>query len=912
MAIPMIAQSAISPTKSEVVPNIAALDSIRPSRERSLIRVLGNLSSGDWTPKDFVYQPTNTLATNAIRRATTTGVGRWVHQWDGDPRAFGMKFGNSTTNDADANQLAFTNAIAWSRETGIPIKCPPGNTHIHGEFDVRGLNEISGSGHGGPAIQTSFIYCTKGATVFKEATTGMKFSRFWIYPMHLSWFRDDTSSVGIKPAFGESYGMTFEELEIYAFTPLWLQAFDYTVSDCALWGVRGLFLNAGGTQSQFTRTSIRGLIAACSTNSGTVITIPTYTAGTTNFSVGDGQPLRAGDIIIAANGTTPGYASSFIPQKQWGRRITAVSGNDITISHPWPTSFVNGQVYYLLGKGYPAILAFTGHTFTTLNVEWGSWDTIMRLNGPATYNIDSLHVEGWAVDRPGVDTYYLTSDLSTVNIDAMTVFNGTVLDSTGLTLCDQWGGYNINNLFVRDIDMFQATKKLFIAKSRSMTRSNPVRLQHINNYGVSIQGPTPGSWELQGQTMELGQNGYWQQRVGESNMLFYGYASMPTFGSFVAGDRLFLRTNMLTVVNSGTLGTPSGSNRIRINSRVLIPDVTARGFMGQRTVIGLGVGNAPHVVDRPLLGGPISMVLASNAIAGDRDVWVNITGSLVPLIGDWGIIGFGDATREDVQIQRTIVTTTPDRMHFSTPIANAYLAGTTLEMGTYLSTSASVDVPDMSPVTWPVPTFNAPLMLDSSGSFSASGSFVLGSSSVARTLRLIGGLGGARHMLMERVGVGTNSIGISLGTIHMVDETAGRFIATFSSDATTVAFNGGGNSAAGTTNGRVMNLTAPSANTSLTNESSVGGTLNILAGAGTGIGALSQINFQAPTLNNSTLTNVQPMRTLLTVRTPAVIDATTNNTGIILYYYPSATNLPVAIRMVITNEGGILRPIFVP
>jgi len=80
----MIAQSAISPTKSEVVPNIAALDALRPSRERSLIRVLGNLSSGDWTPKDFFYDKTNALPVNPYRRATVVGTGRWVHLTSGE------------------------------------------------------------------------------------------------------------------------------------------------------------------------------------------------------------------------------------------------------------------------------------------------------------------------------------------------------------------------------------------------------------------------------------------------------------------------------------------------------------------------------------------------------------------------------------------------------------------------------------------------------------------------------------------------------------------------------------------------------------------------------------------------------------------------------------------------------------
>jgi len=86
--------------------------------------VLGNLSSGDWTPKDFVYQPTNTLATNAIRRSTVTGVGRWVHQWDGDVRAFGA-LGDGVANDAPAMNAAFD----YGARNGIAIKSRPGAIH---------------------------------------------------------------------------------------------------------------------------------------------------------------------------------------------------------------------------------------------------------------------------------------------------------------------------------------------------------------------------------------------------------------------------------------------------------------------------------------------------------------------------------------------------------------------------------------------------------------------------------------------------------------------------------------------------------------------------------------------------------------------------------------------------------------
>jgi len=153
----MIAQSAISPTKSEVVPNIAALDALRPSRERSLIRVLGNLSSGDWPPKDFVYQPTNTLATNAIRRATVTGVGRWVHRWDGDVRAFG-----AMPDDGLDDSSAISNAVVYARLSGVSVvRIPAGDFHQSSPIPIISKVTLTGAGSGKPANINSLFASTQ-------------------------------------------------------------------------------------------------------------------------------------------------------------------------------------------------------------------------------------------------------------------------------------------------------------------------------------------------------------------------------------------------------------------------------------------------------------------------------------------------------------------------------------------------------------------------------------------------------------------------------------------------------------------------------------------------------------------------------------------------------------------------------
>jgi len=864
------------------------------------------------------YPEVGTVASDSpVEFASTKRSGYvWKCAWDGDPRVFGMKFGNSTTNDANANQLAFTNAIAWSRTTGIPIQCPPGNTHVHGEFDVSGLNEISGSGVAGPALQTAFIVCTKGATLFKNATTGMKFSKFWTRPLYMSWFRDDVTSVAIKTAPGESYAIVIEDIEAKAYRPLWLESFDCSIRDCTLWGVQGIYMPGGGTQSEITRVGIRGLIEACSTNSDTVVTFSSYTAGTTNLTVSDGSVFRTGDIIVIANGTTAGYSSAYIPQKNWGRRITAVSGNNLTISHPWPTSVANGQVFYLLGQGAKAVYSITGQNFSNLNIEWGSWDNIVQCSGPGTYSFNGFHIEGWCVNRPGANAYVFSSDLASINIQAMKCWNWSVLDALLVGVCDSGGSYNINGIEIRDIDLLLANKLFYIAAIRSPTRAAPVRVTNVDNWGTVLAPVVVNNYETQGTTMLFGEQSILQQRVGRTNMHFYGYSSTPTFGSFVAGDRIFLPTNTLAVFSSGTLGTPAGSNRIRANSRVLVTDLAGFQTMGQRLVVSLG--GSPYVVDRPNLGGPTTLTLASNAAVGDRDVWVSITGPYVPTVGDWGIItDTNNVNREDVRITRFTTSTSPDRAHLMLPLSTNYQAGSVFETGTYMSSASAVDVTNLTAIVYPTPVFVSPIQPGTNGSFSSSGSATIGASTIGTTLDLIGGASGQRLIKMTRPGVFTNSIGGSLQQFHVVEESVpgGKYFI-FSAEATetAAAVYIGGNNAANRTNGIPTTLKGSSANLTLgANPNLAGGDLTIQPGPGTGNGSLASILFQVPANEASAATNPQPWRTVLKLKKPTVIDTNSANTGVILPVWTnSITGTPSDLRLVATNEGGIWRLILIP
>jgi len=85
LSVPAFSQNRIRLT----IPNVSQL-ATRPPFTNEVIEVLGYSALGDWgPPKLFRWDRTNTLATNAIRIKSALAVGRYIHDWDGDVRAFG-------------------------------------------------------------------------------------------------------------------------------------------------------------------------------------------------------------------------------------------------------------------------------------------------------------------------------------------------------------------------------------------------------------------------------------------------------------------------------------------------------------------------------------------------------------------------------------------------------------------------------------------------------------------------------------------------------------------------------------------------------------------------------------------------------------------------------------------------------
>ncbi len=129
LALPAFGQA---PTR--VVSTIADLDALYPGSSQPHVLVQGFSTSGDWgAPKAFRWDSTNALSTNAIRRATRNGVGRWVHDWDGDLRVWGVK-ADGSTDDTAAVDAAFSYALGSANETETLV-FPPG-TMIHSGISI--------------------------------------------------------------------------------------------------------------------------------------------------------------------------------------------------------------------------------------------------------------------------------------------------------------------------------------------------------------------------------------------------------------------------------------------------------------------------------------------------------------------------------------------------------------------------------------------------------------------------------------------------------------------------------------------------------------------------------------------------------------------------------------------------------
>ena len=169
---------ALGQAPTRVVSTLTALSSLYPGTTQPHVLVQGYSSAGDWGPaKTFRWDSTNALATNAVRRATRTGVGRWVHDWDGDARAFGVKSALITTQSdtptmtvADS-RAALQSAIDYMHELGGgTIRLPAGTIQLSGSVFLRPRVCLVGAGGAANGFAGRY-YRNQGLTYLETVTT---------------------------------------------------------------------------------------------------------------------------------------------------------------------------------------------------------------------------------------------------------------------------------------------------------------------------------------------------------------------------------------------------------------------------------------------------------------------------------------------------------------------------------------------------------------------------------------------------------------------------------------------------------------------------------------------------------------------------------------------------------------------
>lgn len=122
---------------------LADMDVVSPSKNAPMEFVLGLERVGDVRRVvSFRYDPTNALPISDFIRAVPSGIGRRVHDWDGDAGIFGVR--PSLLDNGPAINRANTNAIL----AGIPLLLPEGSLKVATWVSLVSGTHIRGKGMG--------------------------------------------------------------------------------------------------------------------------------------------------------------------------------------------------------------------------------------------------------------------------------------------------------------------------------------------------------------------------------------------------------------------------------------------------------------------------------------------------------------------------------------------------------------------------------------------------------------------------------------------------------------------------------------------------------------------------------------------------------------------------------------------
>lgn len=873
---------------------VARLSTITNAVHGSVVDVRGYDAEFDWpVPLRYTLNTNSVAATNRFVIANAAGIGRWVHDWNGDVLAFGVV---ANSLDADtANKAALDRATLYAGQIGAELQLPAGSVYSSGPIDCLGtVHTVKGRGTIGDPNETILIITTQNTSAITNLPTGGKVTDMHIRSKFYAWGKTATAGYAIH---GENSSAAQEISRVYIqgfYAGIRLSTFDSLIQNCDVIAKRPILISGGGTQNVLSRVAARGNLFVTGLTNDTSIQCASYTGGTTNFTVDDASNLSVGDYIRVRDSTE---YSNTITYRFFPRKIMAISGTSVTINYPWALSFTNGRFEFALGKGFSAFEANTENVMVGCNAEWGSWDHIYTPNsGPtASSTIAGLHVEGWTVDGgTGVNSYVLNGLNTSISASVIDMANVTVFDSAGVALAEGGTRGYIDILHLRDFDQYQAIPYFYAgAWNLTKTYSGGLVVNDINNAGVDVlQRTVDGTqWRNTVSDFKFGEGGEMVRvdGTGIGNAIWYGFSDTPTGGNFVQGDKVITANEVLRVLSTGSFQTAAGSNRIFNGSSVLLVDQDARGVLGRRTPVSCLVTNGTNVstvilgvVKEQLRNSPDTNVLTAAASIGDRMIKVADASGIQQ--GDPGVIIEG-STYNDVIVSRVA----SPWIFVSRPLTNAFTTSATFYTGVQLYSAVTNDVA-WQPVMFTVPTFLKEL--------DYIGQQRVGGSNVLAGLTVVGGWNGAAGMAWERSGVGTNEMTFSGEQIRFRDKSDSRYLASWLKSGTTL-YHGIGNSSGSSTplTGIIQTEAGSGANVA-------GGSLTIRAGQGTGNAASSALTFAASIPGSSGAT-AQTYGTGLRIQFPPTPDSVISNSPLQSLRY-DGTNW-VTMSMTWTNEGGIWR-----
>lgn len=876
------------------VATLTNLAAITTAKHGAIVDVRGINADGDLPePLRYVLNTNSIVSTNIIAIANAGGAGRWEHPWDGNVHAFGV-LPNDLTRSA-SNGVYLAAASTHSRSTGKPLKFGPGSYYYPGDLDVTDVTLISGAGKIGNQYETILYITSPNASAFTNLSTGATIENLHIRTLYYSYAKQSTVGYGVHGASGSS-AQRLSNLYIEGFPiGVGLSTFDSLIENVDVIAAKPFVVGGGGTQNTFLRCAARGNIVIAGLTNDTSITCASYTAGSTNFTVSDGTTIAVGDYIRVRDSSE---YSNTIAYRFFPRKVTAKSGNDITINYPWELGFTNGRFEFALGgSGTSAFEGNTEATYVGCNAEYGSWQYIISNNSGPTASMavaGVLHIEGWVADAGASSDNFVFNGINTsFSGQAVDMANCVFYDTQGPALFEGGTRGYLDTLHVRDFEQYQATPAFWVFRTLTQTYGDPAVVRQLNNAGATVNQYTVdgNQWRNMVNDVRAGDNGD-QVKVegfGIGRATFFGLGATPSSGNYVRGDKIITTAGEeLLCLDTGSFRTAAGSNEMRNGSAILIVDQDARAVLGRRTPVAFAVTNGATVstnhmiVEALLRNSPDTTTLAASVASN---------AFMVPLVSASGVQqGDPFILTEGTKFSDGMVARVQGNYVWSASrITNAFTTSATFRTGLRMFSASTNDV-HPQPVKFAPPTFLTERDYLNQRR--------VGGSNVTAALTVEGGWNGSAGMVLQRTGVGTNEFLFSGDQFRIRDKSDSRYLLSSLKSGGTLYF-GFGNSSANATPLAVLAQAEAGTGTNVS-----GGTLTLRSGQGTGSSSGAALSLAAPIPGASGAT-AQSYGTGLRIQFPATPDASVSNSPIQSLRW-DGTNW-VTMYQTWTNEGGLWR-----